>query len=1074
MTEINKTNIVEFLSLLGFTLKDGEENTYIRIYSKAKNYQIQVIYNDSDFSSSKIDYGGKIEKGRGTTSNFSQQENFVILECITRLLEKGYPPEKIILEKKWKLGHKEKGHLDICVLDKTSKCFLMIECKTFGNEFEKEEKNLLKDGGQLFSYYQNEKDTKYLCLYASSIFDNKISHNERIIEVKEDISKTKNKEDAFKAWDKVLENKGLFEPEASSYLVKFNSLKKNELIKLNPDNSKGLFNFFAEILRRNAISDKTNAFNKIFNLFLCKIVDEDTTLESGELRFQWKNGDDYKTFLGRLNDLYKRGVKDYLEIEVTDHSEDEIDKLLTGLKDDNLKIRKIFEELRLYRNNEFAFKEVYNQETFEKNAYIVKQVVELIQKYQIRYNTKQQFLGDFFENLLNTGIKQEAGQFFTPTPLASFIVKSLPIWELIKQKNERREEYILPYILDYASGSGHFLTESMEEVNKHLSKITPEFMKCGRKGKQLFDSIKSNYVWAQEYVYGIEKDYRLAKTTKISTLLNGDGDANVLCDDGLNDFNNYNPIYKKLYSNKHQKDNPNFDIVVANPPYSIENFKSTLGNNSEELFALWNFFGDKPTEIECLFVERTKQVLVNGGIAGIVLPNSILSSNGIYEKTRELLLKYFEIKAIVECGSKTFKETNTKTIIMFLMRREDEFHERIRSYLEKSISDKKDYSINGIENPIDTYLNETYEISFKDFLTLLNNSPNKMIKDLEIFQEYEERFHEKIEKSLLKSKAYKDSKNKKEFLLSVFHKFVINKEKEKIYFYLLAKKQSLAIVKMPDDVDEQKIFLGYEFSSRRGDEGIQLHKDERFIINSSLYDEEKPDNPKKVNYYIKSAFNSIFPVVDNGLSERVRYAQLTTLFDFETIDFNKQFNTKPKINWEKVWNLKSTALQKLRIFCDFEKGKSITQKVVKNGKIPVIAGGKTPAYYHDVSNNTGNVITISASGANSGYVLYHDKPIFASDCVTIRSKDENKIKTKYIYSILKYAQNYLFELQKGNAQPHVYQSDLKRVKIPLVNTAIQEKIVKELEKLEKDVGRTENYFDSELNKIIEKYLFNQE
>ena len=33
-------------------------------------------------------------------------------------------------------------------------------------------------------------------------------------------------------------------------------------------------------------------------------------------------------------------------------------------------------------------------------------------------------------------------------------------------------------------------------------------------------------LWAREYIYGIEKDYRLAKTTKISTFLNGDGDAN--------------------------------------------------------------------------------------------------------------------------------------------------------------------------------------------------------------------------------------------------------------------------------------------------------------------------------------------------------------------------------------------------------------------------------------------------------------------------------------------------------------------------------------------------------------------
>src|SRR3989304_2791900 len=552
MNDITKSNIIIFLNALGFTLKDGEENIYSKNYHGG--HQIQVLIDKKDFSKSKIDYGLEIKKDRETSYNFSQQENFVILECINRLLEKGYHPKRIVLEKKWKLGHKEKGYLDIWILDKSGKSFLMLECKTYGDEFEKEEKNLLTDGGQLFSYYQNEKDTKYLSLYTSSLIDEQIIHSEKIIEVTEEIPK--NKKEAFFAWDKVLENKGLFEAESLAYVVKFNSLSKSELIKLNPDNSKGLFNSFAEILRRNTISDKTNAFNKIFNLFLCKIVDEDRAREKDELRFQWKNGDDYKTFLGRLNDLYKEGVKDYPEIEVAAHIEQEIDALLkTGLKEVQVKIREIFEELRLYRNNEFAFKEVYNRETFEKNAYIVKQVVELIQKYQIRYNTKQQFLGDFFENLLNTGIKQEAGQFFTPPPLPSFIVKSLPIWEIINNKNNNRNDDIIPYILDYASGSGHFLTESMDEVNSHIQNIKSGFIKCGRKGEQAFDSLKNNYLWAEEYVYGIEKDYRLAKTTKISTLLNGDGEANVLCDDGLNDFNNYNPIYKKLYSNKNKKKN---------------------------------------------------------------------------------------------------------------------------------------------------------------------------------------------------------------------------------------------------------------------------------------------------------------------------------------------------------------------------------------------------------------------------------------------------------------------------------------------------------------------------------------
>ncbi|HEY4699817.1 MAG TPA: hypothetical protein VIH27_05545, partial [Nitrososphaerales archaeon] len=119
-----------------------------------------------------------------------------------------------------------------------------------------------------------------------------------------------------------------------------------------------------------------------------------------------------------------------------------------------------------------------------------------------------------------------------------------------------------------------------------------------------------------------------------------------------------------------------------------------------------------------------------------------------------------------------------------------------------------------------------------------------------------------------------------------------------------------------------------------------------FVINSSLYDEQNLDNPEKVNYYIKSAFNAKFPAVDKSLFEFVRYEKLTNLFDFETIEFNMQFNSKPKIDWEKVWTVKEGggSLEKMHILCDFDKGQSITQKEVKTGKIPVIAGGKTIAY----------------------------------------------------------------------------------------------------------------------------------
>ncbi len=101
---------------------------------------------------------------------------------------------------------------------------------------------------------------------------------------------------------------------------------------------------------------------------------------------------------------------------------------------------------------------MYDDASFNENAKVVKEVVELLQPYQIRYNYRQQFLSDFFELLLTTGLKQESGQFFTPVPIARFIIRSLPILEITNQKIALgNKNDLLPRIIDYSAGSGHFM-----------------------------------------------------------------------------------------------------------------------------------------------------------------------------------------------------------------------------------------------------------------------------------------------------------------------------------------------------------------------------------------------------------------------------------------------------------------------------------------------------------------------------------------------------------------------------------------------------------------------------------------
>ena len=125
--------------------------------------------------------------------------------------------------------------------------------------------------------------------------------------------------------------------------------------------------------------------------------------------------------------------------------------------------------------------------------------------------------------------------------------------------------------------------------------------------------------------------------------------------------------------------------------------------------------------------------------------------------------------------------------------------------------------------------------------------------------------------------------------------------------------------------------------------------------------------------------------------------------------------------WQKV---------KLGEICLIKKGKPLSFTQIKEGIYPVIAGGKTSPYSHNEYTDE-RVITISASGAYAGFVSLHESKIWASDCSVIYSRNGLSI-LKYIYALLSYKQPYIYSLQVGGAQPHVFPKDISNIiiKIP--------------------------------------------
>ncbi|WP_076790757.1 restriction endonuclease subunit S [Chlorobium sp. KB01] len=153
-----------------------------------------------------------------------------------------------------------------------------------------------------------------------------------------------------------------------------------------------------------------------------------------------------------------------------------------------------------------------------------------------------------------------------------------------------------------------------------------------------------------------------------------------------------------------------------------------------------------------------------------------------------------------------------------------------------------------------------------------------------------------------------------------------------------------------------------------------------------------------------------------------------------------------------VWEIK-----RLGDVVKITKGQLITEENAISGDIPVIAGGKKPAYFHNKPNRTGKTITISASGASAGYVALFNGSIFASDCSTISEGNDYSI--EFIYTQLLLKQDVIFNAQTGGAQPHVHAVDLMLIEIGVPSLSEQIAIASILSDMGAEIDELELKFE---------------
>ena len=1057
---ITKTNFKNLLKTLGFT---EEGNTFQK---SIRGADLKV-----DFSKQRLIYPEDkgLKVNRRDTCNFSHPENFVVFECVYRLLKKGYKPEHLELEPTWRIGHSASGgRADILIRDQENNSLLIIECKTAGAEFEKAWDKTRQDGGQLFSYAHQDAQTQYLCLYTSRFVENMLDFEYKLIPHRDNQQilaenttllsfESANKvEHRFTVWRDTYKLEftevGIFEDNIQPYQIgKDNYTLAEDTKPISAIDKDRKYHEFRTILRKHNIARRENAFEVLVNLFLCKLVDEEENRNN--LKFYWNGpaSDNYFDFVDRLQNLYQRGMRKFLNEEISYISSDQIDAAFWSVKNDRnatkKQIQAYFRELKFFSNSAFSFLDTHNESLFNRNTAVLSEVVQMWQGLRLKTDNQNQFLGDMFEFFLDNGIKQSEGQFFTPLPICKFIVASLPLAEKIKDNSEPLKA------IDYACGSGHFL-------NEYAYQIKPLVEKQERDLSEYYSQIT-----------GVEKEDRLAKVAKVAAYMHGQEQIKILDADAL--------------ATHPEISQGSYDVLVANPPFAVEGFLQTLSDPDKEQYQLIQATGENSNtnNIECFFLERIYHLMAPGGLVGVIVPSSILSNTeAVHNRTREILLQFFDLVSIAELGQGAFGKTGTNTVVLFLKRkasipeRAEQYRNRVEDFFAGD--DQVQYQD---DNLIQAYCNHI-EVPYEEYTKLFAQTSLDPLANLlayDIFKDYKQTFDRSTEiKNLKKSPVFKKKKEAEQsaeldqHFIAYLHKI----EKEKLYYFTLAHAQEnkVLIVNAPSTSKERKQFLGYEWSSAKGREGIKYQGGETVNdIITPLFDPKDLEDSEKINTAIKRNFTG---EITDPLPEHCYYAELTDMLNFNRVDFNKVIGLNPK--------------QQIDIInTDYE--------MRKLSEVVNIIRGVTYDKNEEVMVPTSNII-LTADNITLEGTLIIKKQIFLSDSVEL--DDEKRLmagdificfssgskkhvgKTAYIKQNTEYyaggfmgilrnkdinsLSKYVFELLNINMYKNVIRdtstgsniqnlsSTLEEVKIPLPPPEVQKQIVSECDIVDKETDQT--------------------
>jgi type I restriction enzyme M protein len=269
-----------------------------------------------------------------------------------------------------------------------------------------------------------------------------------------------------------------------------------------------------------------------------------------------------------------------------------------------------------------------------------------------------------FQKFLSRQEKQGQGQFFTPEPVVDFCVKMI-------------DPKLGETILDPACGSGGFLVSTLNYICRNKSQIYQSYCKIhgAEHASAASRSVCSGAkpiahtgcgINIGQQLFGLDINQSIVRIAKMKFILEGISNIHLSC---RNTLDNIETVKQQLNQEN------GFDIILTNPPFGAKISDITIlgkfdlghkwTHDSNVFYRQQKLHNTQLSEI--LFIERSLQLLKEGGRMGIVLPNGNFDNPSL-AYLRNYIKERANILAVIKLPQETFIPfgTGVKTSLLFL------------------------------------------------------------------------------------------------------------------------------------------------------------------------------------------------------------------------------------------------------------------------------------------------------------------------------------------------------------------------------------------------------------------------